>query len=248
MVNSRLAAADPTLANLRALAVNLEWMNGVQFYLHRAVPSTHGHVVHIDTEWALTSISQLQFWRNVPSELFRDSDVHGILGRYFRLDGASRTDARPCSARVMRWCARRGGNSSARSMTPVTKCFATRICTRGSSTQTSRTIPHARAGCEFRAAAREPPRHLGLASRGDHRHSEPVSSVGLRSHVYRPRDDGGSHEAARRAVNGLLDAVKLMEAAVSCGRCTSPKSSRHGGCTMRRDTRPACRGTIRSYR
>ena len=34
-----------------------------------------------------------------------------------------------------------------------------------------------------------------------------------------------------------------MEAAVSCGRCTSPKSSRHGGCTMRRDTRPACRGT-----
>ena len=79
MVNSRLAAADPTLANLRALAVNLEWMNGVQFYLHRAVPSTHGHVVHIDTEWALTSISQLQFWRNVPSELFGDSDVHGIL-------------------------------------------------------------------------------------------------------------------------------------------------------------------------
>ena len=44
MVNSRLAAADPTLANLRALAANLEWMNGVQFYLHRAVPSAHGHV------------------------------------------------------------------------------------------------------------------------------------------------------------------------------------------------------------
>ena len=67
MVNGRLAAADPTLANLRALALNVEWMNGVQFYLHRAVPSAHGHVVHIDTEWALTSISQLQFWRNVPA-------------------------------------------------------------------------------------------------------------------------------------------------------------------------------------
>jgi geranylgeranyl pyrophosphate synthase/uncharacterized protein with NAD-binding domain and iron-sulfur cluster len=79
MVNGRLLAADPTLANLRALATNLEWMNGVQFYLHRDVPTTRGHVVHIDTEWALTSVSQLQFWRNVPPELFRDSDVHGIL-------------------------------------------------------------------------------------------------------------------------------------------------------------------------
>jgi geranylgeranyl pyrophosphate synthase/uncharacterized protein with NAD-binding domain and iron-sulfur cluster len=79
MVNGRLLAADPTLANVRALATNLEWMNGVQFYLHRNVPTKHGHVVHIDTEWALTSISQLQFWHNVPPELFRDSDVHGIL-------------------------------------------------------------------------------------------------------------------------------------------------------------------------
>ena len=89
MVNGRLAAADPTLANLRALAMNLEWMNGVQFYLHRAVPSTHGHVVHIDTEWALTSISQLQFWRNVPADAARrQRRARHPLGRYFRLDGA----------------------------------------------------------------------------------------------------------------------------------------------------------------
>jgi geranylgeranyl pyrophosphate synthase/uncharacterized protein with NAD-binding domain and iron-sulfur cluster len=79
LVNSRLAAADPALANLPTLAVNLEWMNGAQFYLHRAVPSVHGHVVYIDTEWALTSISQLQFWRHVPPEVLGDSDVHAIL-------------------------------------------------------------------------------------------------------------------------------------------------------------------------
>ena len=72
-------SSRPDVANLRALAANVEWMNGVQFYLRRAVPSAHGHVVHIDTEWALTSISQLQFWRNVPPELFGDSEVHGIL-------------------------------------------------------------------------------------------------------------------------------------------------------------------------
>jgi geranylgeranyl pyrophosphate synthase/uncharacterized protein with NAD-binding domain and iron-sulfur cluster len=79
LVNDRLLAADPTLANLRTIAPNLEWMNGVQFYLRRDVPTAHGHVVHIDTEWALTSISQLQFWRNVASEQFGDSDVRGII-------------------------------------------------------------------------------------------------------------------------------------------------------------------------
>ncbi|MCK1281580.1 FAD-dependent oxidoreductase [Bradyrhizobium sp. 61] len=95
LVSDRLAAADPTLANLRALAPNLEWMNGVQFYLHRAVPSAHGHVIHIDTEWALTSISQLQFWRDVPSELFRDSDVHGILSVDLSDWTAPGSDGRP---------------------------------------------------------------------------------------------------------------------------------------------------------
>jgi geranylgeranyl pyrophosphate synthase/uncharacterized protein with NAD-binding domain and iron-sulfur cluster len=79
LVNDRLLAADPALANLRTLAKNLEWMNGAQFYLRRDVPTAHGHVVHIDTEWALTSISQLQFWRNVAPEQFGDSDVHGII-------------------------------------------------------------------------------------------------------------------------------------------------------------------------
>jgi geranylgeranyl pyrophosphate synthase/uncharacterized protein with NAD-binding domain and iron-sulfur cluster len=79
VLNARLLAADPALANLRQLAENVEWMNGVQFYLRRDVPTTHGHVVHIDTEWALTSISQLQFWRDVAPDQFGDSHVRGIL-------------------------------------------------------------------------------------------------------------------------------------------------------------------------
>ena len=79
LMSGRILAADPALANLRALAANVEWMNGVQFYLHRDVPTAHGHVIHIDTEWALTTVSQLQFWRNVPPEQFGDSDVRGII-------------------------------------------------------------------------------------------------------------------------------------------------------------------------
>jgi geranylgeranyl pyrophosphate synthase/uncharacterized protein with NAD-binding domain and iron-sulfur cluster len=79
LVNERLAAADPALPNLRTLAPNVDWMNGVQYYLRSDVPTTHGHVIHIDSEWALTSISQLQFWRSVAPEQFGDSDVRGIL-------------------------------------------------------------------------------------------------------------------------------------------------------------------------
>ena len=79
LLNRRLLAADPTLANLSELAMNVEWMSGVQFYLRRDLPIVRGHVAHIDTEWALTSISQLQFWRDIPQSVFGDSDVHGII-------------------------------------------------------------------------------------------------------------------------------------------------------------------------
>jgi len=64
LLSPQLLRADPSLANLLKLAPNVEWMNGVQFYLRRDIPLAHGHVIHIDTEWALTSISQLQFWRD----------------------------------------------------------------------------------------------------------------------------------------------------------------------------------------
>jgi uncharacterized protein with NAD-binding domain and iron-sulfur cluster len=79
LLKGPLLAAAPAFGDLLTLAANVEWMNGVQFFLHRDVPIAHGHVIHIDTEWALTSISPLRFWRNVPPEQFGDSDVRGIL-------------------------------------------------------------------------------------------------------------------------------------------------------------------------
>jgi geranylgeranyl pyrophosphate synthase/uncharacterized protein with NAD-binding domain and iron-sulfur cluster len=79
LVNDRMLAADPKLANLGALAANVEWMNGLQLYLRRDLPMAHGHVIHIDTEWALTSVSQIQFWRSMSAEQFGDSDVRGVL-------------------------------------------------------------------------------------------------------------------------------------------------------------------------
>ena len=70
---------DPKLADLRRLAPNVEWMNGLQFYLRRDLPIAHGHVIYIDSEWALTSVSQIQFWRSISPDQFGDSDVRGVL-------------------------------------------------------------------------------------------------------------------------------------------------------------------------
>jgi uncharacterized protein with NAD-binding domain and iron-sulfur cluster len=39
-----------------------EWMNGVLFYLNRDVSSVRGHAIYANSTWALTSISQRQFW------------------------------------------------------------------------------------------------------------------------------------------------------------------------------------------
>ena len=55
------------------------WMNGVLFYLDTDIPIVHGHTIYIDSEWALTSISQAQFWRDVDVGRYGDGNVRGIL-------------------------------------------------------------------------------------------------------------------------------------------------------------------------
>ncbi|MFE3073348.1 FAD-dependent oxidoreductase [Streptomyces sp. NPDC059247] len=42
-----------------------DWMTGVQFFLRERTPLVHGHVIHVDSPWALTSIAQAQFWSGI---------------------------------------------------------------------------------------------------------------------------------------------------------------------------------------
>jgi uncharacterized protein with NAD-binding domain and iron-sulfur cluster len=72
-----LRALDPALARLDRLVTR--WMNGVLFYLDRDVPLEHGHAIFIDSEWALTSISQAQFWKDVDLAHYGDGRVKGVL-------------------------------------------------------------------------------------------------------------------------------------------------------------------------
>jgi uncharacterized protein with NAD-binding domain and iron-sulfur cluster len=77
LLSPELRAAEPRLALLPRLVVR--WMNGVMFYLDRDVTLQHGHAIFIDSEWALTAISQAQFWPDVDLERRGDGSAEGIL-------------------------------------------------------------------------------------------------------------------------------------------------------------------------
>jgi uncharacterized protein with NAD-binding domain and iron-sulfur cluster len=68
--------AEPGLDQLDKL--RNRWMNGILFYLREDVPLVNGHVIYIDSEWSLTSISQRQFW-NDDIAGFGDGGLGGIL-------------------------------------------------------------------------------------------------------------------------------------------------------------------------
>jgi uncharacterized protein with NAD-binding domain and iron-sulfur cluster len=77
LLTDKLKNAAPSMANLDKLATR--WMNGIQFYLYQDEPLTHGHVIFLDSPWALTAISQRQFWNQVDLSRFGNGQVRGIL-------------------------------------------------------------------------------------------------------------------------------------------------------------------------
>ena len=77
LMNDDLKRAAPSLANLDKLKTR--WMNGIQFYLSKDEPLVNGHVIYLDSPWALTSISQRQFWNKVDLTQYGDGKVNGIL-------------------------------------------------------------------------------------------------------------------------------------------------------------------------
>lgn len=70
---------DPVLRGVVELAQHVAWMNGIQFFLYEDVPIVRGHVLFVDSPWALTAVSEAQFWRGVQLGDRGDGKVHGIL-------------------------------------------------------------------------------------------------------------------------------------------------------------------------
>jgi 15-cis-phytoene desaturase len=77
LVDQGLKTLAPSLANLAKLRT--AWMNGIQFYLAQDVPLDFGHTLYADSPWALTSVSQRQFWTPGRLANYGDGKVGGIL-------------------------------------------------------------------------------------------------------------------------------------------------------------------------
>ena len=77
LVTPGIAARSPSLARLGNLKTR--WMNGIQFYLKGDVPLDHGHCIYLDSVWALTSISQHQFWANTNLANYGNGEVTGVI-------------------------------------------------------------------------------------------------------------------------------------------------------------------------
>src|SRR5215207_6084975 len=78
LLSDGLALADARLVGLHKLRTR--WMNGIVYYLSRDLRGVHGHTIYIDSPWALTSISQPQFWQpQFQPERFGDGRARGIL-------------------------------------------------------------------------------------------------------------------------------------------------------------------------
>lgn len=77
LLTTAMKAADPALNRLSRLET--DWMNGVMIYLKEPRPIANGHLVYAATPWALTSISQAQFWRGNFADRYGDGTVTDCL-------------------------------------------------------------------------------------------------------------------------------------------------------------------------
>lgn len=77
LLNNELRRGARSLARLDRLET--AWMNGIQFYLAEDVSIIKGHQVYSDSPWALTSVSQPQFWEEDDIDARGDEAINGSL-------------------------------------------------------------------------------------------------------------------------------------------------------------------------
>ena len=67
----------PKLTDLFSHVLQTNWMSGIMYYLKEDETMDAGHVIYLDSAWALTSISQNQFWEKAVATYGKP--VSGIL-------------------------------------------------------------------------------------------------------------------------------------------------------------------------
>ena len=86
LLNPAIGALDPVLDTLRVQVADdlVKWMVGIQYFLYEDVPLVKGHLFFPDSPWALTAISQPQFWRDLG--IFRRTFGNGEVGGLLSVD------------------------------------------------------------------------------------------------------------------------------------------------------------------
>lgn len=77
LVDAPLREAAPELGGIGTLTG--AWMSGVQFFLKRELTLAAGHAILVDSPWALTAISQRQYWRPGVLTSFGDGTAQGVI-------------------------------------------------------------------------------------------------------------------------------------------------------------------------
>ena len=77
LLTTELRRAAPSLAGVER--IRTAWMNGAQFYLDRDIEVVAGHAVYVDSPWAITSVSQRQFWADHDVAARSEGEVEGVL-------------------------------------------------------------------------------------------------------------------------------------------------------------------------
>ena len=79
MLPPAMMAFDPCLRGMPTLKSQMSWMTGIQFYVDYEVSIVKGHVNCINSPWALTALSQKQFWPRVDLSAYGDGTIRDII-------------------------------------------------------------------------------------------------------------------------------------------------------------------------
>lgn len=229
-INDDRLAVDGTLCfvqKLAAPATQALWMNGIQYYLNVDVPLAPGHVICLDSPWALTGISQAQFWPRHPLAGYGDGQVKGLISidvsNWFEqgLNGKKATDYQLPEVAKEVW------EELKKSLMQVD----------GTSLLTDALLVRYHIDSDIAAGTQHPvppPLHSPFAAEPNTepllvstanswslrpeellRHPQPVSALRLRAHQHRPGHDGGCQRGGpprrQRHQCGQRSAVPLCQ-------------------------------------
>ena len=79
LINGEMIKTDARLQYIKDLAPSTAWMNGIQYYLSENVELNKGHIICSDSQWALTVISQIQFWKDYDISKQGNGKVQGVI-------------------------------------------------------------------------------------------------------------------------------------------------------------------------